>query len=104
MIYLPLFLCNLTLARCSQATPAWQEFAGGPEGALAQLLEEQRGELAGPRPQRPSAGALSGEGEGSLGFSGAGGGLPPGGIISGRDLLLMLQNMQGLTVASGDRG
>ena len=89
-----------------QAAPAWQEFAGGPEGALARLLAEQEGDLAGPRPQRaaPGGGDLGAEGEGALGLGGAGGGLPPGGIISGRDLLLLLQNMQGINVTSADRG
>ena len=88
-----------------QAAPAWQEFAAGPEGALARLLAEQEGELAGPRPQRvaPGGGDLGAEGEGALGL-GSGGGLPPGGIISGRDLLLLLQNMQGINVTSADRG
>ena len=88
-----------------QAAPAWQEFAEGPGGALARLLAEQEGELAGPRPQRaaPGVGDSGAEGEGALGL-GAGGGLPPGGIISGRDLLLLLQNMQGINVTSADRG
>ncbi|KAK9838151.1 hypothetical protein WJX81_004525 [Elliptochloris bilobata] len=94
-----------------QATPAWQDFAGGPEGAMARLLAEQEGDLAGPRPQAPSAhsamaGGLGPEGEGSLGLGlGAGGGLPPGGIISGRDLLLLLQNMQGIDMTGApERG
>ncbi len=80
-----------------QATPTWREFAGGADAPLARLLREQEGDLAGPRPQRgPAGSAGEGEGEGEGGAAG----IPAGGIISGRDLLRLLQDMQGINVTS----
>jgi len=84
-----------------QATPAWREFAGGADAPLARLLREQEGDLAGPRPQRgPAGSAGEGEGEGEGGAAG----IPAGGIISGRDLLRLLQDMQGISVTSPGQG
>jgi hypothetical protein len=60
--------------------------AGEPGGALHALLQEQEGELCGPRPQRP----LEAAEDAAEGFMSA------GGLISGSQLLnLMLKDMGG---------
>jgi hypothetical protein len=75
---------NDALAAALASGPAWAA-AAVPGGALVSLLAEQQGDLCGPRPQRLEA--MSDDG-GEVGDA-----LGGGSVLSGEQLLAMLQDM-----------
>ncbi|GBF90098.1 hypothetical protein Rsub_02806 [Raphidocelis subcapitata] len=79
---------NEALAQLLAASARWSA-AAAPGGALSSLLAEQEGDLCGPRPQRVEP--LSEEG-GEVGDAIGG-----GSVISGEQLLAMLQDFSGFT-------
>uniref|UniRef100_A0A7R9VAG8 Uncharacterized protein n=1 Tax=Chlamydomonas euryale TaxID=1486919 RepID=A0A7R9VAG8_9CHLO len=82
---------NPTLTTALLASSAWSEFCSDARdgGALRPLLDEQLGELCGPRPQRPPV-----EDAGDLAN------LSGGSMLSGREILALLQGMSSMGVMS----
>jgi hypothetical protein len=94
--------CAAPLRDALASHAEWQAFC---EGALAALNEQQAGGLCGPKPTRPlppyamGSGAAASPGGGNTGAGGgAGGGF--GGLMSGRELLAMLQTFSRMSTQS----
>lgn len=95
---------SLYLPACSQASGEWSDFSeqsaslafssdDGGAGALRRLIAEQEDEFCGPKPIRPPADEMPDASGGlAAAMSGGLGGLG-GGMMSGRDILALLQGM-----------
>jgi len=82
------------------ADASWQDLAG-EGGALEALNEEQTGALCGPKPPRAaSLMEMSGALDATLGGAGGAGGAGGLGMMSGRELLAMLQSLNAQTAES----
>ena len=84
---------HLLLREKLEGDATWQQFVG-EEGALEALKLEQRGALCGPKPMRSGSLMDLAEGGGLGGLGGA------GGMISGRELLQVLQSLSAQHAAS----
>jgi hypothetical protein len=92
--------CAAPLRDALVAHAEWQAFC---EGALEALNEQQAGGLCGPKPMRPLPPyAMGGGGAASPGGGGGGGGAGGGfgGLMSGRELLAMLQTFSRMSTQS----